>query len=70
MMSMSYTEAVEEFGVGLANMMLESEYNEFIRGHVHHKKSFDEIEFELAEEDKFIEELYRMEKELSLSPLD
>ena len=69
-MMMSYADAVEKFGSGLADMMLECEYNEFIRGCTPHKKSLDEIEFEMAEEDKFIEELYRMEEELSLSSVD
>ena len=43
-MMMRYADAVEEFGSGLADMMLECEYNEFIRGCTPHKKSLDEIE--------------------------
>ena len=31
-MDMNYKEAVEEFGVHIADMMLEEEYNRFIRG--------------------------------------
>lgn len=60
---MNYSEAIEEFGIELADMMLECEYNEFIRGFRSHRKSSDEIEFEMAEEDNFIEELCRVEEE-------
>jgi len=61
---MSFADAIDEFGIELANMMLETEYNQYIAGISCHKSNpFDEIEFEMAEEDNFIEELYRMEEE-------
>lgn len=60
---MNYIEAVNEFGINFANMMCETEYNEFIRGISFHKTNpVYEIEFG-AEEDPFFEELYRMEEE-------
>ena len=67
---MSFAEAIEEFeDFNLADMMLESEYNQFIRG-LSYKKSPDRIEFELLEEEHFLEELRRVEEELPFSSID
>lgn len=60
---MSFADAIDEFGIELADMMLETEYNQYIAGISCHKKnSLYEIEFGVKE-DPFFEELYRMEKE-------
>ena len=58
---LNYKEAVEEFGIDIANCMLEEEYNQFIRGYgyisIRRKKENEKQLFIIFDEDKY-EELY------------
>lgn len=58
---LTYAQAIEEFGISLANIMLEEEYNQFIRGvskEIYNPEEYIDFDVDIKDTEYKYEKLY------------